>query len=164
MIDFTKKEIQEWNKIVSEKMRSSKIHAQDSFRPTPETFRELHRQLFSESELSFAAGVYRTLPLKWGKTIFAPAHQVPALMDEVFSVERVSVWAILAWTHDVVEYIHPFLDGNRRTTWIFTNMWLTSLGYIPIDWIKLRPNWELGIQTCPTLEERLINTLKELSI
>ena len=54
--------------------------------------------------------------------------------------------SVLAWTIEVMDHIHPFLDGNRRTCWKFTNLWLQHLGYKELDWDALRPIWENGIQ------------------
>lgn len=163
MIDFTAPQISELDQLVSWQMRRG-ISSQDiGFIPNPLSFRTLHRELFGESEFAFAAWIYRTIALRWGVTQFAPAYQVPELMEAVFVPERLTVGSILAWTLEVIGYIHPFLDGNRRTTWVYTNRWLQSLGYTPIDWGRLRPEWERSIQDDLALPERLVELLEILA-
>ena len=163
MIDYTTPQISALDQLVSWQMRRG-ISPQDTlFNPNTLSFRALHSELFGESEFAFAAWIYRTIALRWGVTQFAPAYLVPELMEVVFTPERLTVWSILAWTIEVIGYIHPFLDGNRRTTWIYTNRWLQSLGYAPIDWDRLRPDWERSIQEDLSLPERLIELLELLA-
>ncbi len=163
MIDFTTSQISELDQLVSPQMRRGVVSPDTAFIPNTLSFLALHRELFGESEFAFAAWVYRTIALQWGVTQFAPAYKVPELMEVVFVPERLTVWAVLAWTIEVIGYIHPFLDGNRRTTWIYTNKWLESLGYTPIDWGRLRPEWERSIQDDLDLPERLVELLEILA-
>ncbi len=163
MIDFTTPQISELDRLVSQQMKRGVLYPDIAFIPNTLSFRTLHRELFWECEFAFAAWIYRTIALRWGVTQFAPAYQVPELMEAVFVPERLTVGSILAWTLEVIGYIHPFLDGNRRTTWIYTNRWLQSLGYAPIDWDHLRPEWERSIQEDLPLPERLVELLEILA-
>lgn len=133
------------------------------FSPTPQSLQELHKTLFQDSEFAFTAGQWRTLPLKGGKTVFAPAYQVPSLIDELFAKKRTTLVDIIDWTVSAVGYIHPFLDGNRRTCWQFANLWLIYLCYPPINWEYIRPYWEADIQKDIDLEERIQNITLLLS-
>lgn len=134
-----------------------------NFIPNTETLKLLHKELFQWTELDFAAGIWRTLPLKWGKTDFAPAYRVPELMEDIFQKERKTPEEILAWTIETIWYIHPFLDGNRRTCWMYTNMWLESLAYAPINWDVMKTLWERDIARWLSLDERLESLKNNLS-
>ncbi len=58
------------------------------FSPSITALQELHREKFAGTELDFAAGIFRTIPLMGGDTNFALAYQVPKLMEELFARER----------------------------------------------------------------------------
>lgn len=110
--------------------------------PVLETLLSCHKQIFSNPESAFFAGKFRTLPSVWWKTTFALAYKTETLSRELSKVKRKTFWEILAWTLDMVWYVHPFLDGNRRSIWYCTNLYLIHEGYHPINWDLLRPTWE----------------------
>ena len=134
-----------------------------NFTPNTTTLKLLHKELFQWTEIDFAAGIWRTIPLKWGITHFAPAYRVTELIEEIFLPERKTRNDILEWVVYTIWYIHPFLDGNRRTCWLYANMWLKSLNIEPIDWESLRPIWEQDIQKWLSLKERLESLKKFLT-
>ena len=83
--------------------------------PCESSLKQLHFALFSASDFSFAAGAYRTVGSNSGSIYFPYPHHLDKLMHESFNIKRENMSSVLAWTIEVMDHIHPFLDGNRRT-------------------------------------------------
>lgn len=91
------------------------------------------------------AGMIRIFDVMGGETKFVDLHHVQIALEKAFARERHTPPEIFAWTLETIGWIHPFFDGNRRTLWTFTNLWLLSLGFPPMPWHEYRPQWEKDI-------------------
>jgi fido (protein-threonine AMPylation protein) len=95
------------------------------------------------SEYPIMAWVYRTLPITVWDLNLPLAYRVPTLMRELFKQsDLTTLRGIVTWFISVLEEIHPFLDGNRRTCFICLEAQLRHIG-IPIVWLgNKRHIWE----------------------
>lgn len=92
-----------------------------SFRLRPSTLLGLHREALQG--LTSSAGVWRSGPVKIGKSRHVPPaeHLVAALVEEMCDHvneqwdEQTPIWlsAYVMWR---LNWVHPFTDGNRRTS------------------------------------------------
>ncbi|MEA5403096.1 Fic family protein [Arcicella sp. DC2W] len=88
------------------------------------------------------AGKYRTVNLSKGGFVFASAqflHQSMLSFEETFLKEipnSTNIITQVAKTHAELLFIHPFREGNGRTSRIFTNLYCRKYGY-------QAPKWEL---------------------
>ncbi|HQV23129.1 MAG TPA: Fic family protein, partial [Agitococcus sp.] len=101
-----------------------------------------HRHLFAGTEHDFHAGRLRTLSVHAGSQSFPLAREVKHLMTQTFLIGLPHPLCVVDWVVYVLSSIHPFLDGNRRTCWMFANNYLAEQGFYPIDWDGFRPCWE----------------------
>lgn len=91
------------------------------FRLRPSTLLSLHREALQS--ISLAAGTYRTGPVSIGKSKHSPpdASLVPFLVEEMCEEVnarwqgQTAIWlaAYVMWR---LNWIHPFTDGNGRTS------------------------------------------------
>jgi fido (protein-threonine AMPylation protein) len=82
------------------------------------------------------AGKYRNVPVRIGGASFVPAqpYLVPKLMEDVFVfyVENKDIMhpvVLAAEMHERIVTVHPFIDGNGRTSRLVMNLILLSHGY-----------------------------------
>ncbi|XP_076471084.1 protein adenylyltransferase FICD-like isoform X2 [Babylonia areolata] len=85
------------------------------------------------------AGRYRSTQVVVGQFVPAPPSDVPALMDAMLrwlnSEETLSMHPIefAAAAHYELVFIHPFHDGNGRTSRLLMNLILMKAGYPPVS-------------------------------
>lgn len=82
------------------------------------------------------AGKYRNVPVRIGGSSFVPAqpYLVPKLMEDVFvfytdNKEIMHPVVLAAEMHERIVTVHPFIDGNGRTSRLVMNLILVSHGY-----------------------------------
>uniref|UniRef100_A0A0R3TJM8 Fido domain-containing protein n=1 Tax=Rodentolepis nana TaxID=102285 RepID=A0A0R3TJM8_RODNA len=97
---------------------------------------ELHRRVLSFVDIS-EAGRLRKTQVFVGDHTPPPASMLPELMEELIdwvnSEEALALHPIelAALTHWKLVYIHPFYDGNGRTSRLVMNLILMRAGYPP---------------------------------
>ena len=87
------------------------------------------------------AGCYRTVPVMIAGSAHVPpqpyliAPQMEAFMERFREMETVGVHPILIATylHDELVRIHPFIDGNGRTSRLLMNLYLLRHGYTLVN-------------------------------
>jgi Fic family protein len=84
------------------------------------------------------AGRYRNVNVMMMGAVHLPpsAVKIPKLMAEFIEwyyehKSRLSVVELAAWVHYKLVYIHPFIDGNGRTSRLLMNLLLLQNGYPP---------------------------------
>jgi Fic family protein len=103
--------------------------------PSEMTVCELHRRIVFRSQPEIA-GIYSTLPrrIAGSPVIFPNAAKIPHLMQEfgdwLGHVEPVP--SITFEAHFRLSAIHPFTDGNGRTSRLLMNLLLLRGGYPPV--------------------------------
>lgn len=82
------------------------------------------------------AGKYRNVPVRIGGSEFVPAqpYLVPKLMEDVFvffeeNKNLMHPVVLAAEMHERVVTVHPFIDGNGRSSRLIMNLILLSHGY-----------------------------------
>ena len=82
------------------------------------------------------AGKYRNVPVRIGGSAFVPAqpYLVPKLMEDVFvfyenNKNLMHPVVLAAEMHERIVTVHPFIDGNGRTSRLVMNLILLSHGY-----------------------------------
>ena len=117
--------------------------------------KEIHAILM---ENIFAGGIYRDSPVRITGASFTPPEGEKMYQDLQFFYADFS-WRkkhnpieFAAWTHAEFVRIHPFADGNGRSSRMIMNYQLMSQGYLPIS-IQAKDRQEYY----ETLEEYAIN-------
>lgn len=129
------------------------------FSPNPEFLKIIHSILLGE-EMGDLAGIFRINDAIAGSSWrFATASRVEQALQSSFRKSHINPAEILAWCIDTIGWIHPFVNGNRRTIWAFTNLWLISVGYEPMPWALYRPEWQTDIANNENGNTRLVNLL-----
>lgn len=100
----------------------------------------LHQEILSEHE--FMAGRYRTLPISVRGLNLPLSYQVKGHMKNIFQRDLNSFNEIILFFVDVLQWIHPFQDGNRRTYFLALESQLIHIGYPVLNIWQLRPFWE----------------------
>lgn len=82
------------------------------------------------------AGKYRSVDVRIGSATHdvTSSHLIPQEMNDLFAwytSEPVTINRIIEFTCKFIN-IHPFIDGNGRTSRLLTNLELLKLGYPPI--------------------------------
>lgn len=123
--------------------RVMEILAEEAFTFIPEEYTRLHRKLFSG--VFPHAGKYRTVNIskrEWvldgESVIYAPAELLKETLEYDFSQERQFSYSGLS-PQETVKHIckfisglwqiHPFREGNTRTTAVFTILYLRQFGF-----------------------------------
>lgn len=82
------------------------------------------------------AGKYRNVPVRIGGSSFVPAqpYLVTKLMEDVFifyeeKKDIIHPVVLAAEMHERIVTVHPFIDGNGRTSRLVMNLILLSYGY-----------------------------------
>lgn len=107
----------------------------------------LHRRLFGD--LYEWAGTTRQVDLSKGDTRFAVWERVESESENVFNEIAATPplrtgtgrsWFLAAASHFLVEInvVHPFREGNGRTTRVFTELWAKSMG-LRLAWNLVEP-------------------------
>ena len=114
------------------------IHICDGSQSPPLTedlIKETHgimmRGLKNEDGMSIHAGSYRTIPVHAGIHAYPPHECIPSSMakivkeyEERFSKKPHDPFELASWLHFSVVTLHPFEDGNGRTSRL---LWCYSL-------------------------------------
>ena len=87
------------------------------------------------------AGRYRTVPVRISGSTHTPpqpyllAEQMQAFMSKFAEMEEQKVHPVLiaAYLHEVLVRIHPFIDGNGRTSRLLMNLYLLRNGYTLVN-------------------------------
>lgn len=97
------------------------LHSKDRFRLRPSTLQELNR--ISIEGLEKEAGRWRDVPMEIDLSHHEPPHwrDVPRLVDEMCEYindnwEKRTAFHLAAFVMWRLNWIHPFVDGNGRTT------------------------------------------------
>lgn len=87
------------------------------------------------------AGRYRSVPVRISGSIHTPpqpyllAEQMQAFMSKFAEMEAQSIHPVLiaAYLHEALVRIHPFIDGNGRTSRLLMNLYLLRHGYTLVN-------------------------------
>lgn len=123
---------------------------------TEEIAKEIHYMLM---ENIMVGGVYRSQEVR----ISGAAHVPPAghdmyiqvknfYSDLIWKREQLNPIEYAAWTHAEFVRIHPFIDGNGRTSRLLMNYQLMLAGFLPISIAK-----ENRLEYYEALEEYAVN-------
>ena len=103
------------------------------------TFKEIHSLLMENIQIG---GVYRNVEVR----ITGAAHKPPAPSEMYRQVKNffadltyrteLNAIELAAWTHAEFVKIHPFTDGNGRTSRMIMNYQLLSNGFLPVSIAK----------------------------
>ena len=130
-----------------------KVSSDRSFAPTVESLLSLHREMFqADAIIAPLAWQIRIMHATAWEYAFTKPENIYRALERSFQQKRNTPYEILAWCIDTLWWIHPFYDGNRRCIWEYTNRWLISEWYEPIDWDEIRPIWEADIHEEGTLD------------
>ncbi|MGN1319151.1 MAG: Fic family protein [Lachnospirales bacterium] len=116
---------------------------------------ELHRIL---TDRIIQGGIYRDVKVFISGAEHRPpdvANMKIQLLDFYYNLnskENINPIELAAWTHGEFVKIHPFIDGNGRTSRLIMNYQLMSKGFLPIS-IKKENRFEYY----KTLEEYAVN-------
>lgn len=113
-----------------------KDFARESIPISERTIKEIHALVLHGIDRD-NAGRYRTLPVMIsGSTHMSPQPyliepQMEAFMQHFAEMERQGVHPVIiaAYLHDELVRIHPFIDGNGRTSRLLMNLYLLCNGY-----------------------------------
>ncbi len=101
------------------------------------TIKEIHALIFARNRSLKNAGKYRTVPVMISGSIHMPPQpyliekQMEDFMIKFRQMEEEKVHPVLiaAYLHDELVRIHPFIDGNGRTSRLLMNLYLLRNGY-----------------------------------
>ncbi len=87
------------------------------------------------------AGRYRTVPVRISGSTHTPpqpyllAEQMQTFMSKFAEMETQGIHPVLiaAYLHEVLVRIHPFIDGNGRTSRLLMNLYLLRNGYTLVN-------------------------------
>lgn len=129
--------------IVSVRIRE--ILAEKTFSFTPNLLLSIHRRLFAGVFYKVKAGCFRTYNIskhEWAldgeSVLYANSDMIKQTLDYDFSQEKAFDYSCLSKEETVkhlarfianIWQIHPFGEGNTRTTAVFTIKYLNSLGF-----------------------------------
>jgi len=101
---------------------------------TEETILQLHRYIYGNIDIN-VAGQYRQLQVYVGGHVPPPPEDVPQLMTALVEWLQSTEFKLLhpieaaALTHYQLVWIHPFVDGNGRTSRMLMNLILVYYNY-----------------------------------
>lgn len=126
-------------------VRIREILAEKTFSFTPDLLLSIHKRLFSGVFYKVKAGCYRTYNIskkEWvldGESVlYANADMIRQTLDYDFGQEKAFDYSTLSPDEAIkhitrfianIWQIHPFGEGNTRTTAVFTIKYLNSLGF-----------------------------------
>ena len=126
-------------------VRIREILAENTFSFTPDLLLSIHKRLFSGVFYKVKAGAFRTKNImkhEWvldGESVlYANADMIRQTLDYDFAQEKAFDYSPLPMDEKVkhlarfianIWQIHPFGEGNTRTTAVFTIKYLNSLGF-----------------------------------
>jgi hypothetical protein len=90
---------------------------------------KLFEELMSLCGRSFRTSAVLGVSHTFSYRLFLPAHEIGIALDHLFSIrEEMSVYYFRIY-HCLVEWIHPFQDGNGRLARLLLTILLRSRGY-----------------------------------
>lgn len=101
--------------------------------------KDVHQMLM---ENIMVGGIYRNVDVFISGAKHTPPtpnmmyEQVKSVYYELQSKKDINPIEIAAWTHAEFVKIHPFVDGNGRTSRLIMNYQLMSNGFLPISIVK----------------------------
>ena len=101
---------------------------------TEKVVRQIHQIVLKEID-RYEAGKYRTIPVRVGNYLPPESFQIPILMKEftnwitTLSPKNLSTFLYAGIVHYHFVEIHPFKDGNGRTSRLLTKLFLLQKGY-----------------------------------
>ncbi len=131
------KSVQEHLEVINHKSAIQLIEdlAQDQVDLTPHTIKQLH-QLVLKGIDDKNAGCYRHVNVRISGSDHLPPepHRIPDLMEDYFTFyenqkEQLHPVILAAEMHERLVSIHPFIDGNGRTSRLVMNLVLLKNGY-----------------------------------
>lgn len=104
---------------------------------------EIHRRVMGYVD-PFGGGVLRSTQVFVGNHVPPPPEQIPSLMEEFeewlndpYTISDLHPIEMGALAHYKLVYVHPFYDGNGRTSRLLMNLILMMAGYpaiiVPVD-------------------------------
>ncbi|MFI3141946.1 MAG: Fic family protein [Clostridia bacterium] len=91
------------------------------------------------NENIFVGGIYRNEPVKITGASHKPPHgqkmfeQIKSFFADLEFRQDLNPIELAAWTHAEFVRIHPFIDGNGRTSRLIMNYQLMAYGYPPVS-------------------------------
>ena len=126
--------------------RIAELLAADSFALVPSVLSTIHRALFQDLDAkTYRPGEYKTEPLAKRETVLngdsvvygAPEYIAP-MLAYLFEQETGSYYGVAFDAERLVHFasfishiwqVHPFVEGNTRTTAVFAELYLRNLGF-----------------------------------
>jgi cell filamentation protein len=132
-------------KIVERRISRENLIKIKSAEFTIEGFKNIHQRLFGE--IYEWAGKTRNVNISGGMAMFAPARFIEQCLNAEFlkigkDIKEKSSFNNRIWLQKAAEHfgelitIHPFRDGNGRTTRLFTDLFLKEKN-LKIDWREI---------------------------
>lgn len=106
---------------------------------TENIVKDLHAIL---TENIIVGGIYRNQEVRISGAGFTPPignemyMQIKGFYEELSNKSDLNPIELAAWTHAEFVRIHPFIDGNGRTSRLLMNYQLLSQGYLPVSIAK----------------------------
>lgn len=106
---------------------------------TENIVKDLHAIL---TENIIVGGIYRNQEVRISGAGFTPPAgnemymQIKGFYEELKNKSDLNPIELAAWTHAEFVRIHPFIDGNGRTSRLLMNYQLLSQGYLPVSVAK----------------------------
>lgn len=129
------------------------------------TIKEIHALILHGIDRE-NAGRYRTVPVMISGSTHTPPQpyliekQIEDFMFKFRQMEKEKVHPVLiaAYLHDELVRIHPFIDGNGRTSRLLMNLYLLRNGYVIIT---LKGSNEAKISYYTALEYSHVNNISD---
>ena len=122
---------------------------------TENIVKDLHAIL---TENIIVGGIYRNQDVRISGAGFTPPAgnemymQIKGFYEELNNKSDLNPIELAAWTHAEFVRIHPFIDGNGRTSRLLMNYQLLSYGFLPVSIDK-----ETRLEYYNSLEEYAVN-------
>lgn len=122
---------------------------------TENIVKDLHAIL---TENIIVGGIYRNQEVRISGAGFTPPAgnemymQIKCFYEELNDKSDLNPIELAAWTHAEFVRIHPFIDGNGRTSRLLMNYQLLSYGFLPVSIDK-----ETRLEYYNSLEEYAVN-------
>lgn len=122
---------------------------------TENIVKDLHAIL---TENIIVGGIYRNQEVRISGAGFTPPAgnemymQIKGFYEELNNKSDLNPIELAAWTHAEFVRIHPFIDGNGRTSRLLMNYQLLSYGFLPVSIDK-----ETRLEYYNCLEEYAVN-------
>lgn len=122
---------------------------------TENIVKDLHAIL---TENIIVGGIYRNQEVRISGAGFTPPAgnemyiQIKGFYEELNNKSDLNPIEIAAWTHAEFVRVHPFIDGNGRTSRLLMNYQLLSYGFLPVSIDK-----ETRLEYYNCLEEFAVN-------